>query len=116
MRKVNKYTYTPQCAEMHLLVEMIYRGRKFFKAKMYDLHELNMHIPPPVQAVLVQVLGAKHVRKGRNTVHIYDLLCIPGYENRIVISHPDYAIYDNEPMVIIEFENGNNYPTYKEIN
>ena len=98
---------------------MIARGRAFFKGKSYEISELNMHIPLPVQAVLVQAMGGfKTITPDANSAgntYIYGLKCVAGYENRIVISHPAYAIFKNEPMVIIDLMEGN-WPVYREIN
>ena len=78
-----------------------------------------MHIPLPVQAVLVQAMGGfKTITPDANSAgntYIYGLKCVAGYENRIVISHPAYAIFKNEPMVIIDLMEGN-WPVYREIN
>ena len=120
LRRVKAKTYSPNCTQMHLLIEYIWRGRAFFIGKMYGASELNLHIPPSLQAVLVASLhvldGFSVVNKAYNRVYIHGMLCVPNYENRIVISHPDYAIFENEPMVVIELENMSNYPTYFEIN
>jgi len=121
IKRVARLHYQPECAEMHVLVEMIARARGYFTDKTYRPHELIMHIPPPVQRVLEQSLAGFGVKKRSNGIHeivsIMDIKCIPGYENRIIISHPKFAIYDNEPMVVIEFEtiNGKTYPVYYQL-
>lgn len=120
LRRVDARTYKADSAEMHRIVEMIWRGRSFFKAKGYEISELILHIPLPLQAVLLQVLSEKDVLtqlfEGAISTKIWGMEALPAYENRIVISHPAYAIYENEPMVVIEFENETNYPLYYEIN
>ncbi|WP_121812771.1 hypothetical protein [Mucilaginibacter kameinonensis] len=117
IKRVPRLYYQPECAEMHVLVEMIARGRDYFAAKMYKPREIIMHIPPPVQTVLEQSLGRFGVKKPDNEVYILGVRCIPGYENRIIMSHPKFAIYDNEPMVVIEFEtiNGKTHPVYYQL-
>jgi hypothetical protein len=112
LRRVNPLTYCPDGAYMHLLVEYLHRGRAFFKLKQYRISELNVHIPPPLRGVLTQVCGCFDADKPGI---LLGMQAVNGYENRIIISHPDYAIYQNEPMVLIELENGNNHPTYFEI-
>jgi hypothetical protein len=122
INRVNKYSYTPECAEMHILVEMIARGRDYFTAKTYAESELIMHIPLPLQALLVQVLGVFGVKTYNNwpntATYILGMRCVPAYENRIIITHPQHAIFENEPLVIIELEviNGINHPTYCQSN
>src|SRR4051812_18001005 len=102
LNRVNKYSYSPECAEMHILIEMIARGKACFAARGYCAWELILHIPPMLQAVLVQSLGGFSVKKVHNVEYIMGLKCVPAYENRVVISHPHHAIFDNEPLVVID--------------
>lgn len=120
LRRVDARTYSPDSTEMHKIVEMIWRGRAYFKAKGYTITELNLHIPLPLQATLVQVLSENDVEhvpfECGIMVKIWQMTAVPTYENRIVICHPKWAILENEPMVVIELENETNYPIYFELN
>ena len=118
IKRVPRYQYRAECAEMHVLIEMIARGRDYFSSKMYKPAELIMHIPPMLQEVLVASLGRFGAKKIEFQQYILGVKCVPAYENRIVISHPKFAIYDNEPMVVIDLvlHNGQWYPVYHELN
>lgn len=118
LKRVSKYNFDPDGIQMHVLVEMIVRGRKYFNGKLYETSDLNMHIPLPVQEALMHSLGGFGVKNRHGTWYILGIKCVSAYENRIVITHPTYAIYDNEPKVVIELEikNGQCYPAYYELN
>lgn len=119
LHRVNMETYCPERIPMHLVIEYLHRGKRFFTDKSYSNSELFLHIPLPIRDVLIASLatfeGEPPMSRTTSRFKIMGMTPVPGYENRIVISCPDYAVYDNEPIVLIEFDDEGS-PLYYEIN
>ncbi len=106
MERVHPSDYYVEYSKISEIIAHLSNVRHFFTCQNIDLTAIVLHIPLPLQTVLVASMHSfsekPPVETHENDVFLLGMRVIPGYEYRIIASIAADAIFETSPMVIID--------------
>ena len=106
MERVHPADYYIEYDKMPHIIVFLKQCRQYFDDLDVNINGVNLHIPLPLQQLLTVIMEGVEcnspVQKTDFKLYYYGMLVLPGYENRIIASLEDRAIFTDSPMMCLE--------------